>query len=238
MPRKESTAQYIVRVSKSIMDRVRPSTRDRRRLERMVGPVGMWDELQEFQISCLKEFGLRPKHDLLDIGCGPIQGGLEFIAYLEAGRYAGIDLREECIIEARKLVAKSGLAPKEPFLAVSGTFGKDELGNRSFDYFWASQVLYHLPDEDLSACLEQVSLRMKPQGKLLGDFMLAGGKCARSENAWRGFYFHYRTFGFYEAVAARHGFRMVRHGLLRDHGYPTQGTLGLSNNQLVEFSRR
>jgi SAM-dependent methyltransferase len=237
MQSKRSLARRMLRAVNFIFSHATPRRRERRRLERMVGPVGVWDELQRFQIGCLKEMGLKPAHDLLDVGCGPLQGGLAFIAYLEPGKYAGIDLREECIIEAREQVLKAGLTAKAPFLAVSNTFGREELGDRSFDYFWASQLLYHLPESGLSACFEQIARRMKPGARMLGDFMLAGGACARSDNAWRGFYFHYRTFEFYEQAAGNHGLRMFRHGLLRDHGYPTKGTLGLSNNELVEFRK-
>jgi cyclopropane fatty-acyl-phospholipid synthase-like methyltransferase len=54
--------------------------------------LGFWHELQSYQLNTLKENGLRAEHSLLDIGCGPLQGGLAFIKYLEESKYFGIDI--------------------------------------------------------------------------------------------------------------------------------------------------
>ncbi|HXG47860.1 MAG TPA: hypothetical protein VNO52_09560, partial [Methylomirabilota bacterium] len=68
-----------------------PGLRERHILESMVGPVGAWDELQAYQLRVLQANGLRPEHRLLDIGCGPLQGGVAFIGYLAPGHYVGVD---------------------------------------------------------------------------------------------------------------------------------------------------
>ena len=42
--------------------------------ETMVGPVGYWKELQQYQFNVLQNNGLKPEHSLLDLGSGPLQG--------------------------------------------------------------------------------------------------------------------------------------------------------------------
>jgi len=148
-----------------------PAARERHRLESLVGPAGYWDRLQMYQIGFLRRMGLKPDHSLLDIGCGPLQGGLAFIRYLRPTRYVGIDLREEAIKAGYLQIAKENLVAKNPFLIVSDNFGKTELGDREFDYFWASQVMYSMDEGQIDALLEQIAARMKPDSTFYGDIL-------------------------------------------------------------------
>lgn len=68
-----------------------PGLRERHRLEVMVGPLGFWDKLQRYQLNVLQQNGMEAGHTLMDIGCGPLQGGVAFIKYLNASCYVGID---------------------------------------------------------------------------------------------------------------------------------------------------
>ena len=94
--------------------RVIPSVRERDRLERMIGPLGLWDQIQRYQIGFLKKVGLKPHHRLLDIGCGPLSGGLAFVDFLAPGNYVGVDVSEKAISEGYRQIAKAGLAGKNP----------------------------------------------------------------------------------------------------------------------------
>jgi len=228
---------HFVRRGYDLLCRVVPSMRERRRLESMVGPVGVWAALQRFQLNCLKRLGLQPHHHLLDIGCGPLQGGLAFIRYLEPAHYVGIDVREHSVAEGRRQVAKAALESKRPLVLVSSTFGKEELGERTFDYFWISQLLYHLDDDQIEACFAEVGKRMKPDGRLIGDFIATNGPTIRSDAKWQGFTFFERPFDYFADVAARHGFEMTCRGKLSDFGYPVKWTYNLSNNELLEFRK-
>jgi cyclopropane fatty-acyl-phospholipid synthase-like methyltransferase len=68
-----------------------PGWRRRHKLESLLGPLGFWDQLQNYQLQAVVQLGLQPEHSLLDIGCGPLQGGIAFIRYLQADRYVGVD---------------------------------------------------------------------------------------------------------------------------------------------------
>lgn len=165
----ESTIDYLRRMKYGMLRRIVPSVREKHRLAQMVGPVRYWEQIQRYHFSFLTKMGLQPHHTFLDIGCGPLSGGLVLIPYLQSGNYVGIDIRKTSIAEAYVQIAKSDLVMKNPSLVVSDSFGRHELGDRKFDYIWASQVLYHLDNEKIKTCLEQISHRMKPGSRFYGD---------------------------------------------------------------------
>lgn len=213
---------------------VSPHVRHQYRLDKMVGPVGWWSELQAYQYGALKSLGLRPHHSLLDIGCGPLQGGVAFIRYLDKGKYTGIDLREEAIAEAHTQVMRAGLAAKNPFLAVSESFGRDELDGSTFDYIWCSQLLYHLDEIQMDALLEQVSRRLAPRGVFYGD-TIGSKNIVRESHTWNGFRFHLHSLSRLQEVAERHRLQLVARGSIAELGYPS--AISLSTNVLIECSR-
>jgi hypothetical protein len=55
---------------------------------------GEWDEIGRLQFDFLNGAGLKPRHVLLDVGCGCLRGGVHFVAYLERGNYVGIDINQ------------------------------------------------------------------------------------------------------------------------------------------------
>ena len=56
----------------------------------------------------------RQHHQLLDLGCGTLRGGLPLIGYLSAGNYTGIDVRAEIIEEALRELEEAGLEQRYP----------------------------------------------------------------------------------------------------------------------------
>jgi cyclopropane fatty-acyl-phospholipid synthase-like methyltransferase len=200
----------------------------------MVGPTGYWYKLQHYQLSFLKQMGLLPGHTLLDIGCGPLSGGIAFIEYLQAGRYAGIDIRQDAITEAHIQLARSGLAGKNPVLIKSDDFGEGILGGRHFDYIWACQVFYHMDEEVIRRCIRSISKRMKPGSRFFGDIIGFPNKVTDSSR-WRGFSFYLHEPEMLRDIAAEQGLHMTNLGPISQFGYPE--TLGLKTNQMLEFSR-
>lgn len=198
------------------------------RLEAMVGPPGLWREAREFQIRFLRAVGLQPHHRLLEIGCGPLRGGIPLIRYLERGRYAGIDVRPEVIEEARRQVARERLAEKDPVLAASQTFGEEELHGCRFDYVWCFQVFYHLEDELAEACLEQVARFLEP-----GSACYANVNADQPQGRWKEFPFLQRPLEFYAGLARAHGMAMRVVGRLHELGY--RGRARGRMNHMLEF---
>ena len=136
----------------------------------MVG--GMWEEIGRLQFEFLRARGLKPSHRLLDIGCGPLRGGIHAIEYLEAGNYYGLDINPSLIEAGRHEIRLAGLTHKNPHLAVSDRF---ELGlfREKFDYLLALSLFTHLFANHIIRCLAEVREVLAPEGRLFATFFLA-----------------------------------------------------------------
>ena len=143
-----------------------PGLREHHRLEAMVGPLGYWDQLQRYHLRLLCANGLKPGQTLLDIGCGPLQGGIAFIRYLNRGGYTGIEVatnlrvfldkngRQAKIIVVERAPAILGPLPdwmKQYVAENLKRLGIEVLVNASIDKIDGEQVLIHTtfaaPDE-------------------------------------------------------------------------------------------
>ena len=210
-----------------------PGLRDRHRLEAMVGPLGYWDQLQEYHLRLLRANGLKPEHTLLDIGCGPLQGGIPFIRYLNPGGYVGVDILSDRIATARAQVARHQLTAKGPRLFVSETFGDQELEGATFDFIWASQILYYFDDAMMARLFAVIQQRLKPGGKFLGDtFALNHYEFTLPENPGK---YVRHTSESLAALARRYGLNVRSLGTIGDFGYPQR--LSLHTNPLFEVTR-
>lgn len=161
--------------------------------------------------------GLSTTDSVLDIGCGPLRGGIVLIDHLAVGKYVGLDVRPEVIAEAERQIAKRGLDVKEPRVLVSAAFGRDELGELTFDVIWAFQVFYHLEDALLDECLVEVARRLKPTGAFYANV-----NPEFQSGWWKEFPYLKRPVEFYEEAGRRHGLDVETLGVLRDFGYTTK----------------
>jgi SAM-dependent methyltransferase len=109
--------------------------------EHLGGGASEWSARGRFQVAFLAQMGLLPHHRLLDIGCGPLRGGIHFIRYLNATNYYGIDYNADFIDIATSIVAtRPGLTAKQPTLRLLDGFRFGEIGD-SFDFALAFSVL-------------------------------------------------------------------------------------------------
>jgi SAM-dependent methyltransferase len=213
-----------------------PWLRARHRRESMVGPLGHWEGLRAYQLNALTQHGLLPGHRLLDIGCGPLQGGIAFIQYLNPHGYTGLDLDSRKLSEAYRQIGDTGNAPRNPRLVFSRGFGADELGNETFDFIWASQVLYYFDGEILKQLFGQVVRRLGKGGRFLGDIL---GTCepefrTRRHLEWMASVQPHSVESLH-AIASPLGLRVRSLGVIGQFGYPP--ALNLRSNILVEVSR-
>jgi cyclopropane fatty-acyl-phospholipid synthase-like methyltransferase len=130
---------------------------------------GMWKEMGEMQLKFMKEQGLQPDHELLDIGCGSLRGGIFFIGYLNEGKYSGLDLNSSLIKAGHSEIKKAGLIPKKPTLLVNDSF-QFHLFNKKFDYAIAQSVFTHLPVNVIQRCLINLEQVLNPGGKFYATF--------------------------------------------------------------------
>ena len=102
-----------------------------------------------------------------------------------------------------------------------------KLGERTFDYVWAFQVLYHMTDELLEACLDAVSSRMDESSQFYANV-----NTESPSGQWQEFPFQQRSIEFYREAVGRHRLAVEDLGQLRDHGY-TRKVDGQYNHMLL-----
>ena len=210
-----------------------PWTRDHHRMETMIGPVGYWDELQNYQLNVLTSRGAKPEHNLLDLACGPLQGGVAFIRYLNSANYIGVDINPDHLDAANLLIARNRLAGKNARLIVSATYGEELLNGTRFDYIWASQILYLFDEAKIAEVFAFIKRRLKPEGKFLGDIInplhyeaLLYPRC--------GFIRH--EVDALTRIAEAQGLHLQLLGELKEFNYPKR--LQLRSSLLLEFTHK
>ena len=130
-----------------------------------MGRSESWEVLGRLQFDFLVSHGLRPEHYLLDVGCGPLRGGVHFVRYLEAGHYYGVDRRAERLKIGRDVELKlAGLTDKGAVLTEMNDFGFERL-EQSFDFALAQSVFTHLPANKIVRCLMNIERVLAPGGK-------------------------------------------------------------------------
>jgi SAM-dependent methyltransferase len=123
---------------------------------RGIGNLPRWEEMGDLQFEYLVRHGLERHHCLLDVGCGPLRGGIHFIRYLEPGRYFGVDKNGPVLEEARRVeVPRHGVADKRPTLVAMESFDFPRLG-QTFDYALAQSVFTHLDVNQIIRCVMQM----------------------------------------------------------------------------------
>ena len=135
----------------------------------------MWDEMGRLQFEFTKSRGLRPDHKMLDLGCGALRGGVEFVAYLDPGNYYGLDINQSLLDAGYDIeLAKLGLQDRMPRgnLICRDDFDAASLGV-SFDIVIAQSVFTHVPLEDVARALRATAPVVKPGGVFYATFFEA-----------------------------------------------------------------
>jgi SAM-dependent methyltransferase len=135
---------------------------------------GLWDEIGSRQLSYLVEQGLRPDHNLLDVGCGSLRGGVRFVGYLEHGRYFGIDIDEELLAAGRRELEDAGYPAAAATLICDDAF-QFERFRCTFDMALAHSVFSHLPLNTIMRCLSEVEKVLVPGGRFYATFFANPG---------------------------------------------------------------
>ena len=136
---------------------------------------GLWDDVGKLQFQFLVDHGLKAEHRLLDVGCGPLRGGVHFIPYLDPGSYWGVDINAS-LLEAgwSEELGPANLQARQPRrqLVCLQDFEFNTLNER-FDFAVAVSVFTHLNFNRIRRCLARLAPVLAPGGRLFATFFEA-----------------------------------------------------------------
>jgi cyclopropane fatty-acyl-phospholipid synthase-like methyltransferase len=131
-----------------------------------------WDAIGRLQFEFVRDRGLKPAQRLLDVGCGPLRGGLHFIDYLDPGNYYGIDINRSRVEAGYLELRNAGLDGRDAHLAVIGDFDAGEFGV-DFDSVIAISLFTHLFANHVVRCMKQSARLMKPSASFYATYFEA-----------------------------------------------------------------
>lgn len=176
----------------------------------LAGHKSRWGLLEAYQLEALQALGLKPEHQLLDVGCGPLRGGVPFIQYLDPGHYTGIDPSVEACSAAGERILDLELDAREPIIdlgTISDYPETVDLSRGPFDFILLFAVLQHLEDDEVKATFRNARPILADGGQLVAS-VIAGPYAMVAK--WRGFPTFARRRRTYTAWAAEAGFTMRR----------------------------
>lgn len=115
-----------------------------------------WDEISRLQYDLLIANGLLPHHVVLDIACGSLRAGKEFIRYLNKGNYLGLDKEIDLIILG--VACELGVEEfksKRPKFVISDKFDFSGFPVKP-DFAIAQSLFTHLTKDDIRLCLTRL----------------------------------------------------------------------------------
>jgi hypothetical protein len=235
IPLKRTRARVIQSIKEMIYDvggfQKVAEGRERRELEDSMGFRGQWDDHRSFQLAMLKSQGLQQNHRLLELGCGPMTGGLPVVDFLESGNYVGVDVRDSVLNLAWREIGKASLSKKNPRLICASDFGLALLGAERFDFVLSFSVLYHLSDDLLDHYFYAVSQLLSSTGRCIANV-----NTRTPSDKWLEFPFLKREISTYQELASNHGLRTDVFGEIEDLGF--QGGGEERHNPLLVFSHK
>jgi hypothetical protein len=114
--------------------------------------------------------GLPPEHTCVDYCCGSLRVGQHLMAYLDRGRYWGLDLVGDFYEAGKALLPPGLLKAKRPSLAVIDAASLETIGKIEPDYVVSFAVMKHVPPGELASYLAKVTGMMPPGGRALVTF--------------------------------------------------------------------
>ena len=134
---------------------------------------GRWLEVSRLQTDFMIKIGLRPDHVLLDVGCGSLRGGVEFIPYLHAGNYLGLDSSNRLIqVGIKEELGRRLLKLKSPEFVVSRHFEFEKFSKKP-DFAIAHSIFTHLNESNIRLCLDELRRFVNPGCRLYATYFIA-----------------------------------------------------------------
>jgi SAM-dependent methyltransferase len=136
-----------------------------------VGPPGQYDFMGGTQFALMFTLGLRAHHRFLDFGCGSLRAGRFLMAYLDSGRYFGIEPNRWLIGDAiRSEIGYEMVRIKRPTFDSNDRFDAECFGVR-FDFVVAQSIFSHAGPESIATALGSIGRALDPAGLLAATFI-------------------------------------------------------------------
>lgn len=196
----------------------------------MAGPEDLWIMKRNWQIKFLLSQGLLPHHELLDLGCGPLRGGIPIIEYLDISNYHGLDYQRTAIVAAKIELRDNGLEWKHPKLNTLQL----AMPWMQFDFIWIFSVMMHVYDDDIDTFFNFVRNSLKPDGVAFANVNYRKSNEQDFMTKWGEFPVLWRSFDFY-AMSAK-GMNIEEVALLKELGH-NSGRPDQDNQMVLKFTR-
>jgi SAM-dependent methyltransferase len=125
---------------------------------------GSFDAIGKLELACLKDIGLHPEHDVVDVGCGAGRLAVQLVDYLK-GTYVGTDVVSQLLDYARQRCGRADWR----FEVV------DDLvipaPDASTDFVFMFSVLTHLLHEQCYLLLEEARRALRPGGTIVASYL-------------------------------------------------------------------
>lgn len=162
-------------------------------LQARVGPAPAFHDVALTTMGRMNMAGLRPDHDILDIGCGVGRTARYLCDYMDAGaRYEGFDIMEEMIVWCQE-----NITPRFPnfhftYTPLSNTSYRPDrrlpsasqfefpYPDGSFDFAFAHSVFTHLPPDATINYLHELQRVLRPGGIAYTTWFLFDGDLSAS----------------------------------------------------------
>lgn len=172
-----------------------------------VGPPEIYDLVAAIQFNLITSLGLRDYHSLLDIGCGSLRGGRLFLAYLQAGKYFGIEPNAWLIKDAiKREIGEDMVRLKRPLFSHDSDFTLTAF-DQKFDFLLAQSIFSHASPLQITRCLAEAAQVMKPTSIFIATFLQANDNYEGDEWVYPGGV-HY-TLDFIKSLVEDHGLACV-----------------------------
>jgi SAM-dependent methyltransferase len=130
-------------------------------------------------------FPLEPTHRVADYGCGTLRLGVQFIRFLHAGGYIGLDVAREYVEIGRGLLGAPLIAEKRPRIDVISSATVAEAAAFDADFVISTACCYHVHPADIGEYFANlVKICHKPGAVLCFDASVADEPLVLSYMSW------------------------------------------------------
>jgi hypothetical protein len=135
-------------------------------------------------LDVLRAHGLKPSHTVVDYGCGSFRLGAPLMAYLESGKYWGLDVVEDFLTIGMDLLGPKLVAEKRPTALVITEANLAQARDASPDYVISWHVCSKVPPSRLSDYFGKMISLMRPGTQLLVHFPETVRRRRQSRFSW------------------------------------------------------